>query len=280
MNPLFSAIGIGSLGLQTLEHLLNRGLHDLTFIAYSTDSESLRASAIPHKVLIDPDQPTAEHGLEGLYPLEESTGLVFIVADLNDPETVPILLPIAHWLQSKNRPGVALLPLPADPQPDLIQRLGGIFASLMVFRPADSTGEAPLHQLVLAIEGLANLGRQTLGTTDFADIQYLLRGAGRIAVLHQEAEGETRSETLLAKAINQLENYSFDTPRVDRVLMQLSASPASPVLMREQWTLTSGLLTLFSNQPRLFKTGYVSDAALGNRIQITLLLWTPLEEPV
>ncbi|GAB3911981.1 hypothetical protein GCM10028803_54500 [Larkinella knui] len=280
MDTLFTGIGIGPLGVNVLEHLYNRGMHDLTAIACLTDSDQLRASFLPNKVVLTGDE-SGSSLTDALQPMIGSSELVFIVADLNEPNTSRAVLQTAGLVHSLNRLSVAIIPLSIDfPEADStpLDELDHLCDGLIAFAPSDSGDDLQFHQMTKAIEGLADLCRHNLGMVDFEDIRYVMRGMGRGAVVDEKATGENRCEAVLEKAFRQLEACAFDVTRIDRVLMQLSYSPHSPLLMREQRTLTQGLLDHIGSDPRLFKVAYLSDSKLDDQIRLTVLLWAPMND--
>ncbi|GAB3279088.1 hypothetical protein GCM10027347_53640 [Larkinella harenae] len=279
METSFTIIGIGPAGVQVLDHLTDRGLPDLTAVACLSDLNSLQASRIREKILL-PLNASDTHWTESLSPLVKTAKLVFVIAQVHDEATLQTVLATARFLQAVDQPCIGVLALSQAIDSTLsapISSLADICQGLLVFEAPKRSHEYLLSQLTVALEGILDICTQTLGSVDYYDVRHVLRGRGRAAVVRQQAAGTNRSEELLSKVLDQLTVENFDASRVNRVLLQLSSSPEYPTLMREQVTITKGFTALFTAPANVFKVGYATDPSLNSTLQLTLLLWAPLE---
>ncbi|RRB04374.1 hypothetical protein [Larkinella rosea] len=283
----FAIIGIGATGGAVLEKVYQSGMRNCRFVVCLEDVTALNASYIPAKIRLagnEAEVGQAEQRLtEEISRTIESTELVFIVAELNDAGISRTATLVAQQIRAMNRRCVAIVAAAANPAfplavPDeaTFQVLSSLCDGLMAVRSTGAEPDTSVHAMTSAIRGLVAMCRASWDTVDFSDVAYVMRGTGRMAVVEQEADGEQRSEAVLAGIINQLAAFPFALRSVDRILLHLSGSPANPVRMREQYTLVKGLTDQIGSQPRLFKTVYSEDGALEDRLKMTVLLWTPV----
>lgn len=242
--PKIKIIGIGGAGCNTISRLNSLNLKGIDLIAVNTDTQILRQSDAPQKILIGQNsagglgtgmdyrlgEKAAKESKEKLKEILEGAKMVFLTAGLGGgtgTSTIPILAELAKNLGILT---VAVVTKPFSFEGSFRQKLANLGLSnlekkvdsllcisndriLKVIGKATSVNEAffkideILGQAVLGISDL--ISSPGIISLDFADLEEILRNSGRALFGTGKAKGENRA---IAAASSALQSPLLDFP--------------------------------------------------------------------
>lgn len=139
MQGIIKVVGVGGGGCNAVRNMYNEGVAGVTYAACNTDSQSLKGSPVPVKVLMgeglgaggDPEigRSEAEKSIDSLRDvLSDGTKMVFITASMGGGTgtgSAPVVAQVAKELGLLTV-GVVTIPFFFERKPKIIQALKGV----------------------------------------------------------------------------------------------------------------------------------------------------------
>ncbi|GAB3968874.1 hypothetical protein GCM10028806_13830 [Spirosoma terrae] len=273
-------VGVGSTGIAAVEYLHQTGVKGVNMIVCGTDSDEIRASRVPYKILFLPEELESGNslGVASLQTVLTEQEPVLIVADLSDSNTASLVLLIAQYVQEGGQTCIAIVVSEPGQNDTFLERLQAYAHGLMVVLPTEDEPQETVNRLVHTANALIDMIQAFGGviSVDYADVKHILKGRGRAVITSGEAEGEQRAADVIKKAIETIEGFSFDWQQAQRVLAVMAYGGAKPATMREQLIINEGINSRMGRDAAMFKMGYIQDDWLGETLKLVIMLWMPV----
>lgn len=273
-------VGVGSTGIAAVEYLNQTSVKGVNMIVCGTDSDEIRASTVPCKILFLPEELESGNSQGGaaLQTVLTNQEPVLIVADLNDSHSASLVLLVAQYVQEADQTCIVIVVSEAGQNDTFLERLQEYAHGLMVVLPSAEGQQATIDRLFYTANALIDMVQAFGGSisVDYADVKYILKGRGRAVVASGEAEGEQRAADVIEKAIETTEGFSFDWQQAQRVLAVMAYGGAKPATMREQLIINKGIDSRMGAKAAMFKMGYIQDDWLGETLKLVIMLWMPV----
>ena len=308
---IIKVIGVGGGGCNAVRNMYNEGVNGVTYAVCNTDSQSLSGSPVDVKILLgesglgagaNPElgKKEAESNIDDIRRLlSDNTQMVFITAGMGGGTgtgAAPVIAGVAKEMGLLTV-GVVTIPFFFEKKRKIIKALKGVEelrknvdALLIVNNErlcdvyADSEisiKEAFLRAdniLTDAVKGIAELitihsdGSINL---DFRDVETTMRNGGGAIMAMGRASGKRRVEKAIVDALDSPLLYGNDIGKAKRILFNIYASDAHPIVVREMQEIDEFFDQLDPNIEVIWGTS--TDNELGEDAKVTILA-TGLED--
>lgn len=310
MQGIIKVIGVGGGGCNAVRNMYNEKVTGVTFAACNTDSQSLKGSPVPVKVLMgeglgaggfpEIGKSEAEKSEESLKNiLSDGTKMVFITASMGGGTgtgSAPVIAKMAKDLGLLTI-GVVTIPFFFEKKQKIIKALKGVdemrkhVDALLIINNerlcdvyADS--DISLHEaferadniLKDAVKGISELitvHSEGSINLDFRDVEATMKDGGGAIMAMGRASGEHRVEKAIIDALNSPLLYGNDIGKAKRILFNLYASSEHPIIVREMLEIDDFFDQLDPNINVIWGTS--TDDSLGEDAKVTILA-TGLED--
>ena len=310
MQGIIKVIGVGGGGCNAVRNMYNEQVTGVTFAACNTDSQSLKGSPVPVKVLMgeglgaggDPEigRSEAEKSIDTLREiLSDGTKMVFITASMGGGTgtgSAPVVAQVAQELGLLTV-GVVTIPFYFERKPKIIQALKGVdemrkYVDAMLIinnerlcdvysdseislKEAFGRADNILKDAVKGISELITVHSEGSINLDFRDVEATMKNGGGAIMAMGRASGEHRVEKAIIDALNSPLLYGNDIGKAKRILFNIYASDEHPIFVREMQEIDDFFDQLDPNISVIWGTS--TDEALGEDAKVTILA-TGLED--
>ena len=312
MQGIIKVIGVGGGGCNAVRNMYNEGVEGVTYAACNTDSQSLKGSSVPVKVLMgeglgaggDPEigKSEAEKSIDSLKELmNDGTKMVFITASMGGGTgtgSAPVVAKMAKELGLLTV-GVVTIPFYFERKPKIIQALKGVDEmrkyvdailiinnerlcdvysdSSVSLKEAFGRADNILKDAVKGISELITIHSEGSINLDFRDVEATMKDGGGAIMAIGRASGEHRVEKAIIDALNSPLLYGNDIGKAKRILFNIYASDEHPIFVREMQDIDDFMDQLDPNITVIWGTS--TDNSLGEDVKVTILA-TGLEDDV
>ena len=312
MQGIIKVIGVGGGGCNAVRNMYNEGVEGVTYAACNTDSQSLKGSPVPVKVLMgeglgaggDPEigKSEAEKSIDSLKELmNDGTKMVFITASMGGGTgtgSAPVVAKMAKELGLLTV-GVVTIPFYFERKPKIIQALKGVDEmrkyvdailiinnerlcdvysdSSVSLKEAFGRADNILKDAVKGISELITIHSEGSINLDFRDVEATMKDGGGAIMAIGRASGEHRVEKAIIDALNSPLLYGNDIGKAKRILFNIYASDEHPIFVREMQDIDDFMDQLDPNITVIWGTS--TDNSLGEDVKVTILA-TGLEDDV
>lgn len=312
MQGIIKVIGVGGGGCNAVRNMYNEGVEGVTYAACNTDSQSLKGSPVPVKVLMgeglgaggDPEigKSEAEKSIDSLKELmNDGTKMVFITASMGGGTgtgSAPVVAKMAKELGLLTV-GVVTIPFYFERKPKIIQALKGVDEmrkyvdailiinnerlcdvysdSSVSLKEAFGRADNILKDAVKGISELITIHSEGSINLDFRDVEATMKDGGGAIMAIGRASGEHRVEKAIIDALNSPLLYGNDIGKAKRILFNIYASDEHPIFVREMQDIDDFMDQLDPNITVIWGTS--TDSSLGEDVKVTILA-TGLEDDV
>ena len=312
MQGIIKVIGVGGGGCNAVRNMYNEGVAGVTYAACNTDSQSLKGSPVPVKVLMgeglgaggDPEigKAEAEKSIDILRNvMSDGTKMVFITASMGGGTgtgSAPVVAQIAKELGLLTV-GVVTIPFRFERKPKIIQALKGVDEmrkyvdamliinnerlcdvysdSVISLKEAFGRADNILKDAVKGISELITIHSEGSINLDFRDVEATMKNGGGAIMAMGRASGDHRVEKAIIDALNSPLLYGNDIGKAKRILFNIYASDEHPIFVSEMQEIDDFFDQLDPNINVIWGTS--TDDSLGEDAKVTILA-TGLEDEV
>ena len=311
MQGIIKVIGVGGGGCNAVRNMYIDGVEGVTYAACNTDSQSLKGSPVPVKMLLgasglgagaNPElgRQEAENNVDDIKNLlSDGTKMVFVTAGMGGGTgtgAAPVVAKVAKDMGLLTI-GVVTIPFYFEKKKKIVKALKGVDelrknvdAILIVNneRLCDvySNSEVPIKEafqradniLKDAVKGISEL--ITLPSdggikSDFRDVETTMKDGGGAIMAMGRASGEHRVEKAILNALDSPLLYGNDIGKAKRILFNIYASDEYPIFVKELQEIDDFFDQLDPNIDVIW--GTATDDNLGEDAKVTILA-TGMEE--
>ena len=310
MQGIIKVVGVGGGGCNAVRNMFNENVTGVTFAVCNTDSQSLKGSPVPVKVLMgeglgaggDPEigKSEAEKSIDTLRDImNDGTKMVFITASMGGGTgtgSAPVVAKIAKDMGLLTV-GVVTIPFYFERKLKIVQALKGVDemrkyvdAILIInnerlcdvysdseisLKEAFGRADNILKDAVKGISELITIHSEGSINLDFRDVEATMKNGGGAIMAMGRASGEHRVEKAIIDALNSPLLYGNDIGKAKRILFNIYASDEHPIFVREMQEIDDFFDQLDPNINVIWGTS--TDEALGEDAKVTILA-TGLED--
>ena len=310
MQGIIKVVGVGGGGCNAVRNMYNEGVAGVSFAACNTDSQSLKGSPVPVKLLMgegrgaggDPEigKSEAEKSLDSLRNiLSDGTKMVFITASMGGGTgtgSAPVVAQVAKELKLLTV-GVVTIPFYFEKKQKIVKALKGVDelrkyvdAILIInnerlcdvysdsdisLKEAFSRADNILKDAVKGISELITVHSEGSINLDFRDVEATMKDGGVAIMAMGRASGDHRVEKAILDALNSPLLYGNDIGKAKRILFNIYASEEHPIFVREMQEIDDFFDQLDPNISVIWGTS--TDDSLGEDAKVTILA-TGLED--
>ena len=310
MQGIIKVVGVGGGGCNAVRNMFNENVTGVTFAVCNTDSQSLKGSPVPVKVLMgeglgaggDPEigKAEAEKSIDTLRDImNDGTKMVFITASMGGGTgtgSAPVVAKIAKDMGLLTV-GVVTIPFYFERKPKIVQALKGVDemrkyvdAILIInnerlcdvysdseisLKEAFGRADNILKDAVKGISELITIHSEGSINLDFRDVEATMKDGGGAIMAMGRACGEHRVEKAIIDALNSPLLYGNDIGKAKRILFNIYASDEHPIFVREMQEIDDFFDQLDPNISVIWGTS--TDDSLGEDAKVTILA-TGLED--
>ena len=304
MQGIIKVIGVGGGGCNAVRNMVNEGVAGVTYAACNTDSQSLKGSPVPVKVLMgeglgaggDPEigKAEAEKSIDTLREvMSDGTKMVFITASMGGGTgtgSAPVVAQVAKELGLLTV-GVVTIPFFFERKPKIIQALKGVdemrkYVDAMLIinnerlcdvysdseislKEAFGRADNILKDAVKGISELITIHSEGSINLDFRDVEATMKNGGGAIMAMGRASGSHRVEKAIIDALNSPLLYGNDIGKAKRILFNIYASDEHPIIVREMQEIDDFFDQLDPNINVIWGTS--TDDSLGEDAKVTIL---------
>ena len=260
MQGIIKVVGVGGGGCNAVRNMYKEGVEGVSFAACNTDSQSLKGSPVPVKLLMgeglgaggDPEigKSEAEKSLDSLKKiLSDGTKMVFITASMGGGTgtgSAPVVAQVAKELNLLTV-GVVTIPFYFEKKQKIVKALKGV------------------DELRKYVDAILIINNEEATMKD---------GGGAIMAMGR-ASGDHRVEKAILDALNSPLLYGNDIGKAKRILFNIYASEEHPIFVREMQEIDDFFDQLDPNISVIWGTS--TDDSLGEDAKVTILA-TGLED--
>ncbi|MDR2911771.1 MAG: cell division protein FtsZ [Alistipes sp.] len=300
-RSIIMVAGVGGAGGNALNHMIDMGINDVTFMACNTDAQALEDSRASIKVQLgsglgagnDPEMGSqaAKESIDDIINVlrTEGTRMLFITAGMGGGTGTGASPIIARAAQELDILTVAIVTTPftnegtrrGDQARAGIDELKQYTDSLLVLSndsieqmypdlPYDEGFWKADDVLATAVKGIAEIitGHGTINV-DFADVNTVMRGSGRAFMGSARAEGENRALEAVEASVSSLLLNHRDIRGAQNILLNISFGDKA-VTQREAGSIRNYLQESTGWTANLI-WGTAHKPALGNDLELTIV---------
>lgn len=311
MKGIIKVIGVGGGGCNAVRNMYNEGVEGVTYAVCNTDSQSLKDSPVPVKMLLgdtglgagaNPElgRKEAENNINDIIKLlSDGTKMVFVTAGMGGGTgtgAAPVVAGVAKELGILTV-GVVTIPFYFEKKRKIIKALKGVDelrknvdALLIVnnerlcdvyadsdisIKEAFQRADNILKDAVKGIAELITVHSDGSINLDFRDVESTMRNGGGAIMAMGRASGESRVEKAIIDALDSPLLYGNDIGKAKRILFNIYASDEHPIFVREMQEIDDFFDQLDPNIDVIWGTS--TDVTLGEDAKVTILA-TGLED--
>ncbi len=300
-RSIIMVAGVGGAGGNALNHMIDLGINDVTFMACNTDAQALEDSRASIKVQLgsglgagnDPEKGSqaAKESIDDIINVlrTEGTRMIFITAGMGGGTGTGASPIIARAARELDILTVAIVTTPFSNEGTLRteQARGGIDElkqytdSLLVLSndsieqlypdlPYDEGFWRADDVLATAVKGIAEIitGHGTVNV-DFADINTVMRGSGRAFMGSGRADGDNRAMDAVEASVTSLLLNHRDIKGAKNILLNISYGD-KPVTQREAGSIRNSLQESTGWTANLI-WGTAHKPSLGGELELTIV---------
>ena len=311
MKGIIKVIGVGGGGCNAVRNMYNEGVEGVTYAVCNTDSQSLKDSPVPVKMLLgdtglgagaNPElgRKEAENNINDIVKLlSDGTKMVFVTAGMGGGTgtgAAPVVAGVAKDMGILTV-GVVTIPFYFEKKRKIIKALKGVDelrknvdAMLIVnnerlcdvyadsdisIKEAFQRADNILKDAVKGIAELITVHSDGSINLDFRDVESTMRNGGGAIMAMGRASGENRVEKAIIDALDSPLLYGNDIGKAKRILFNIYASDEHPIFVREMQEIDDFFDQLDPNIDVIWGTS--TDDLLGEDAKVTILA-TGLED--
>lgn len=311
MKGIIKVVGIGGGGCNAVRNMYNEGVEGVTYAVCNTDSQSLKDSPVPVKILLgdtglgagaNPElgRKEAENNINDIVKLfSDGTKMVFVTAGMGGGTgtgAAPVVAGVAKDMGILTV-GVVTIPFYFEKKRKIIKALKGVDelrknvdALLIVnnerlcdvyadsdisVKEAFQRADNILKDAVKGIAELITVHSDGSINLDFRDVESTMRNGGGAIMAMGRASGENRVEKAIIDALDSPLLYGNDIGKAKRILFNIYASDEHPIFVREMQEIDDFFDQLDPNIDVIWGTS--TDDSLGEDAKVTILA-TGLED--
>ena len=311
MQGIIKVIGVGGGGCNAVRNMYNEGVEGVTYAVCNTDSQSLKDSPVPVKMLLgdtglgagaNPElgRKEAENNINDIVKLlSDGTKMVFVTAGMGGGTgtgAAPVVAGVAKDMGILTV-GVVTIPFYFEKKRKIIKALKGVDelrknvdAMLIVnnerlcdvyadsdisIKEAFQRADNILKDAVKGIAELITVHSDGSINLDFRDVESTMRNGGGAIMAMGRASGENRVEKAIIDALDSPLLYGNDIGKAKRILFNIYASDEHPIYVRELQEIDDFFDQLDPNIDVIWGTS--TDDSLGEDAKVTILA-TGLED--
>ena len=308
---IIKVIGVGGGGCNAVRNMYEEGIEGVTLAVCNTDSQSLSKSPVPVKVQLGEEglgagaQPEigkreAEANIEDIKKLlNDGTKMVFVTAGMGGGTgtgAAPVVAKTARDMGILTV-GVVTIPFYFEKKRKIVKALKGVeelrknVDALLIINNerlcdvyADSEvsikeafvrADNILKDAVKGISELITVHSDGSINLDFRDVETTTRNGGGAIMAMGRACGDKRVERAILNALDSPLLYGNDVGKAKRILFNIYASEAKPILVSEMQEIDDFFDQLDPNIEVIWGTS--TDDSLGEDVKVTILA-TGLED--
>ena len=312
MQGIIKVIGVGGGGCNAVRNMFNEGVEGVTYAACNTDSQSLKGSPVPVKVLMgeglgaggNPEigKSEAEKSSDSLREImNDGTKMVFVTASMGGGTgtgSAPVVAQVAKEMGLLTV-GVVTIPFYFERKPKIIQALKGVdelrkYVDAMLIinnerlcdvysdseislKEAFGRADNILKDAVKGISELITVHSEGSINLDFRDVEATMKDGGGAIMAMGRASGDHRVEKAILSALDSPLLYGNDIGKAKRILFNIYASDEHPIFVREMQEIDDFFDQLDPNISVIWGTS--TDGSLGEDAKVTILA-TGLEDDI
>ena len=312
MQGIIKVIGVGGGGCNAVRNMFNEGVEGVTYAACNTDSQSLKGSPVPVKVLMgeglgaggNPEigKSEAEKSSDSLREImNDGTKMVFVTASMGGGTgtgSAPVVAQVAKEMGLLTV-GVVTIPFYFERKPKIIQALKGVdelrkYVDAMLIinnerlcdvysdseislKEAFGRADNILKDAVKGISELITVHSEGSINLDFRDVEATMKDGGGAIMAMGRASGDHRVEKAILSALDSPLLYGNDIGKAKRILFNIYASDEHPIFVREMQEIDDFFDQLDPNISVIWGTS--TDNSLGEDAKVTILA-TGLEDDI
>ena len=312
MQGIIKVIGVGGGGCNAVRNMYNEGVEGVTYAACNTDSQSLKGSPVPVKVLMgeglgaggNPEigKSEAEKSSDSLREImNDGTKMVFVTASMGGGTgtgSAPVVAQMAKEMGLLTV-GVVTIPFYFERKPKIIQALKGVdelrkYVDAMLIinnerlcdvysdseislKEAFGRADNILKDAVKGISELITVHSEGSINLDFRDVEATMKDGGGAIMAMGRASGDHRVEKAILSALDSPLLYGNDIGKAKRILFNIYASDEHPIFVREMQEIDDFFDQLDPNISVIWGTS--TDNSLGEDAKVTILA-TGLEDDI
>ena len=311
MQGIIKVIGVGGGGCNAVRNMYIDAVEGVTYAACNTDSQSLKGSPVPVKMLLgasglgagaNPElgRQEAENNVDDIKNLlSDGTKMVFVTAGMGGGTgtgAAPVVAKVAKDMGLLTI-GVVTIPFYFEKKKKIVKALKGVDelrknvdAILIVNneRLCDvySNSEVPIKEafqradniLKDAVKGISELitvHSEGSINLDFRDVEATMKNGGGAIMAMGRASGKNRVEKAIIDALDSPLLYGNDIGKAKRILFNIYASEDHPIFVSEMQEIDDFFDQLDPNIDVIWGTS--TDDTLGEDAKVTILA-TGLED--
>ena len=305
MQGIIKVIGVGGGGCNAVRNMYNEGVEGVTYAACNTDSQSLKGSPVPVKVLMGEGLGAggeAEKSSDLLREImNDGTKMVFVTASMGGGTgtgSAPVVAQVAKEMGLLTV-GVVTIPFYFERKPKIIQALKGVdelrkYVDAMLIinnerlcdvysdseislKEAFGRADNILKDAVKGISELITVHSEGSINLDFRDVEATMKDGGGAIMAMGRASGDHRVEKAILSALDSPLLYGNDIGKAKRILFNIYASDEHPIFVREMQEIDDFFDQLDPNISVIWGTS--TDNSLGEDAKVTILA-TGLEDDI
>ena len=312
MQGIIKVIGVGGGGCNAVRNMFNEGVEGVTYAACNTDSQSLKGSPVPVKVLMGEGLGAGGNPEIGKSEAEKSSDLlreimndgtkrVFVTASMGGGTgtgSAPVVAQVAKEMGLLTV-GVVTIPFYFERKPKIIQALKGVdelrkYVDAMLIinnerlcdvysdseislKEAFGRADNILKDAVKGISELITVHSEGSINLDFRDVEATMKDGGGAIMAMGRASGDHRVEKAILSALDSPLLYGNDIGKAKRILFNIYASDEHPIFVREMQEIDDFFDQLDPNISVIWGTS--TDDSLGEDAKVTILA-TGLEDDI
>ena len=311
MQGIIKVIGVGGGGCNAVRNMYNEGVEGVTYAACNTDSQSLKSSPVPVKMLLgasglgagaNPElgRQEAENNVEDIKNLlSDGTKMVFVTAGMGGGTgtgAAPVVAKVAKDMGLLTI-GIVTIPFYFEKKKKIIKALKGVDelrknvdAILIVnnerlcdvysnseisIKEAFQRADNILKDAVKGISELITVHSDGSINLDFRDVETTMKNGGGAIMAMGRANGKNRVEKAIIDALDSPLLYGNDIGKAKRILFNIYASEEHPIFVSEMQEIDDFFDQLDPNIDVIWGTS--TDDSLGEDAKVTILA-TGLED--
>jgi cell division protein FtsZ len=311
MQGIIKVIGVGGGGCNAVRNMYNEGVEGVTYAVCNTDSQALKGSPVPVKMLLgatglgagaNPElgRQEAENNVEDIKTLlSDGTKMVFVTAGMGGGTgtgAAPVVAKVAKDLGLLTI-GVVTIPFFFEKKKKIIKALKGVDelrknvdAILIVnnerlcdvysnsevsIKEAFQRADNILKDAVKGIAELITVHSDGSINLDFRDVETTMKNGGGAIMAMGRANGKNRVEKAILDALDSPLLYGNDIGKAKRILFNIYASEEHPIFVSEMQEIDDFFDQLDPNIDVIWGTS--TDESLGEDAKVTILA-TGLED--
>jgi cell division protein FtsZ len=310
MLGIIKVIGVGGGGCNAVRNMYNEGVEGVTYAVCNTDSQSLKGSPVPVKLMMgeglgaggypEIGRAEAEKSIDSLRNLmNDGTKMVFITASMGGGTgtgSAPVVAKVAKEMGLLTI-GVVTIPFYFEKKQKIVKALKGVDemkkyvdAILIInnerlcdvysdsdvsLKEAFNRADNILKDAVKGISELITVHSEGAINLDFRDVESTMKDGGGAIMAMGRASGEHRVEKAIIDALDSPLLYGNDIGKAKRILFNIYASDEHPIFVREMQEIDEFFDQLDPNISVIWGTS--TDNSLGEDAKVTILA-TGLED--